>query len=118
MEASRIITIAGVSFCVSDSDYRYYWNARNCGEESDSFKVACRRILGLGPHSHQLDNFYVKNIMWGGSDESIQLILKSGLVEYQEKWIKDQNPNAGSALELINKEMEINKWSKRRRHKL
>ena len=43
----RIVDIAGVKLTVSEDNYNYYWRQRSVGENSDSFKTACRRILGL-----------------------------------------------------------------------
>ena len=58
----RIINIEGVSIIVSESDYEFYWLKHNCGEDSDAFKVACRRILGLGPNDHNLDIHFLELI--------------------------------------------------------
>lgn len=121
MSRSRIITIEGVSFCVSDADYDFFWKAHNCGEDSDIFKVACRRILGLGPESHTLDEVHVKYIMWPcGSDEGVKTILRSGLVEYEEEWLKNQKIDTKpSAAESLRRLDAINKQDpKRTRHKL
>ena len=48
----RIVDIAGVKLTVSEDNYNYYWRQRSVGENSDSFKTACRRILGLGAVSY------------------------------------------------------------------
>ena len=59
----RIIEIAGVQLVVSDKDYNYYWTRRNIGENSDAFKVACRRLLGLGPDSHSFDYGFIQSLI-------------------------------------------------------
>lgn len=58
--------------------------------------------------------------MWGSmSEDNLRKILDSGLVEYEEKWLNDVKPNTGGALEVIERELAINKRDpKRTRHKL
>lgn len=84
----KIINIAGVNLRVSKDDYQYYWSQRNIGPETDAFKTACRRLLGLGPNDHHLNTNYVKNKVWGDKEKCIDMILNSGLVEYVEDWCK------------------------------
>ena len=88
----RIIEIAGVQLVVSDKDYNYYWTRRNIGENSDAFKVACRRLLGLGPDSHSFDYGFIQLHIWGDNnkDQCIKKIYESGLIEYEEEWYKNQ----------------------------
>lgn len=88
----QIIDIAGVQLVVSDKDYDYYWSQKNIGENSDAFKVACRRLLGLGPDSHSFNSNFTQLHVWGDNnkDQCIQKILKSGLIEYEEEWYKNQ----------------------------
>lgn len=88
----RIIEIAGVQLVVSDKDYNYYWTRRNIGENSDAFKVACRRLLGLGPDSHSFDYGFIQSHIWGDNnkDQCIKKIHESGLIEYEEEWYKEQ----------------------------
>ena len=88
----RIIEIAGVQLVVSDKDYNYYWTRRNIGENSDAFKVACRRLLGLGPDSHSFDYGFIQLHIWGDNnkDQCIKKIYESGLIEYEEEWYKQQ----------------------------
>lgn len=88
----RIIDIAGVQLVVSDKDYEYYWTQRTIGENSNAFKVACRRLLGLGPDSHSFDFCFIQFHIWGenNKEQCIQKIKKSGLVEYEEDWYKNQ----------------------------
>ena len=88
----RIIEIAGIQLVVSDKDYNYYWTRRNIGENSDAFKVACRRLLGLGPDSHSFDYGFIQ-LQKGGDnnkDQCIKKIQESGLIEYEEEWYKEQ----------------------------
>ena len=61
----KIVNIEGVNLIVSDYNYEYYWNQRSIGLESDAFKTACRRLLGLGPNDHHLDAAYVEDLVWG-----------------------------------------------------
>lgn len=97
----RIVDIAGVQLVVSDSDYDYYWTQRNTGENSDAFKTACRRLLGLGPDSHNFDPSFIKFHIWGDNnkEQCIHKIQKSGLIEYEEEWCKNQpsSPLKGAA---------------------
>lgn len=88
----RIVDIAGVQLVVSNKNYDYYWTQRNIGENSDAFKTACRRLLGLGPDSHSFDPSFIQFHIWGDNnkEQCIQKILKSGLVEYEEEWYKNQ----------------------------
>ena len=76
----RIIEIAGVQLVVSDKDYNYYWTQRNIGENSDAFKVACRRLLGLGPDSNSFDYGFIQLHIWGDNnkDQCIKKIYESG----------------------------------------
>ena len=101
----RIIEIAGVQIVVSDKDYNYYWTRRNIGENSDAFKVAFRRLLGLGPDSHSFDYGFIQLHIWGDNnkDQCIKKIHESGLIEYEEEWYKEQaSPQLkGAAYSLI-----------------
>lgn len=96
----RIIDIAGVQLVVSDKDYDYYWAQRSIGENSDAFKVACRRLIGLGPDSHSFDFSFIQFHIWGenNKEQCIRKIQKSGLVEYEEEWCKNKpSPQLKSA---------------------
>lgn len=88
----KIVDISGVKFTVSEDDYNYYWSQRNIGENSDSFKTACRRILGLGIYDHHLNISYIRSIIWCTNNKDIEncinKILESGIVNYEEKWCK------------------------------
>ena len=108
----RIISIEGVSIIVSESDYQYYWSTYNCGEDSDAFKVACRRILGLGPNDHNLDIRILEQKLWAcdlkDSPQQIQKILKSGIVEYNERFFLDNTSLKINADYITQKEQQIN----------
>ena len=85
---NRIVEIEGIDFCVSDMDYDYYWKSKRCGEESEPYLIACRRLLGLGPRDHTLDRFHVKYHAWGQLDDAtIEKLQNSQTVKYIEKWI-------------------------------
>lgn len=109
----RIIDIAGVHLIVSDSVYDYYWNQKNISEDSDAFKTACRRILGLNPDDHSLNISYVRTKIWGADgkdlDTCIDKILDSGLVEYNEKWCNHiEKPMLTGAAYTALKEAAVN----------
>ena len=88
----RIIEIAGVQLVVSDKDYNYYWTQKNIGENSDAFKVACKRLLVLGPDSQSFDLSFIQFHIWGDNnkDQCIKKIHESGLIEYEEEWYNKQ----------------------------
>lgn len=88
----KIIEIAGVQFVVSREDYDYYWKMKNTGDNSDAFKTACRRLLGLGPKDHCVTPNFIRFRIRGGCNKElcIQKILNSGLIEYEEEWCKNK----------------------------
>ena len=94
----RIVDIAGVKLTVSEDNYNYYWRQRSVGENSDSFKTACRRILGLEVYDHNLNTSYIRSIIWCTNNKDIEIsinkILESGIVDYEEKWCKTSDYNA------------------------
>lgn len=104
----KIVNIEGVNLIVSDYNYEYYWKQRSIGLESDAFKTACRRLLGLGPNDHHLDTAYVEDIVWGDKKGSIDKIINSGLVEYIEKWsIEPIDQNKKGAEYTLYKENQL-----------
>lgn len=104
----RIVNIEGVDIVVSDHEYDYYWSQYRCGEKSDAFQVACRRILKLGPKDHSLDVGYVNDRIWGDkTQDKVQQLLNSGIVEYKEKWLVEDNA-IHDAQYTVAKEREIN----------
>lgn len=104
----RIVCIEGVDIVVSDVEYDYYWSQRSCGENSDTFKVACRRILKLGPKDHHLNIRYVNDRIWGDKTQyKIQQLLNSGIVEYEEEWLQEDNTIHTAQYTTI-RELEIN----------
>lgn len=105
----RIVDIEGVNIVVSDDNYNYYWAKRMCGINTDAFKVACRRILGLGPNDCNMDISYVRDIIWGDNvDDKIQELLNSGILEYKEIEIEKQDRKILNAVYAIQREIEIN----------
>ncbi|MBR5334459.1 MAG: hypothetical protein IKV33_06935 [Alistipes sp.] len=102
------MNIEGVDIVVSDHEYDYYWSQYRCGEKSDAFQVACRRILKLGPKDHSLDVGYVNDRIWGDkTQDKVQQLLNSGIVEYKEKWLVEDNA-IHDAQYTVAKEREIN----------
>lgn len=94
----RIVDIADVKLTVSEDNYNYYWRQRSVGENSDSFKTACRRILGLGVYDHNLNTSYIRSIIWCTNNKDIEIsinkIIESGIVDYEEKWCRISDNNA------------------------
>lgn len=86
----RIVDIAGVQLVVSDKDYDYYWTQRNIGENSDAFKTACRRLLGLGPDSHSFDSSFIQFHIWGDNnkEQCVRKILKADWLNMKKNGIK------------------------------
>ena len=99
----RIITIANIEFEVSELDYEYFSKVSLFNnEDSDEYKIACRRMLGLGPDDHVLNLNFIRYHLWGKfSDDVISKIKRSGLVEYIEPILihKVSNNTAKSAIE-------------------
>ena len=98
-----------VDIVVSDDNYNYYWTMRTCGINTDAFKIACRRILGLGPNDCNMDISYVRDIIWGDNkDYKIQQLLNSGILEYKEIEIEKQDRIIPNVAYAILREREIN----------
>lgn len=81
MEKNRVIEIGGIQLYVDDVEYNYYWNAKRCGENSESYIIACRRLLGIGPKGNEIG---ISTLNFIGGSAAVQKLARSSIVSYEE----------------------------------
>ena len=88
---------------VDDTEYELYWNAKRCGDTSETFIIVCRRLLGIGPNGRKIT---ISALNFVGGVQALKALSKSPLVNYIEK--EQVFLDAGGAFDIINLEHNIN----------
>lgn len=86
MNKNRIIEIDGIQLYVDEVEYNYYWNAKRCGENSEPYIIACRRLLGIGPKGNKIG---VSALNFIDGSAAVQKLARGSIVSYKENASED-----------------------------
>lgn len=117
MAKDFLVDVEGITICVDEGTYNYYWNAKRHGVFSDEFKTACRRIMRLGPDDHEFNPNVLFDVFYSVKDAR-KVLENSSLIEYEEQWYKSRLENEDNKTNYFDAMRKVSPPTKRTRPKL